>query len=82
MQTFKAILSGWNNYLSKSEVSEAKAKYRAMWCIDCPSLKHGKLLAMIKDDLKEIEGHYCDECKCPISAKIRSNFESCPKDLW
>jgi hypothetical protein len=76
------ILSGWGNFIEKSEVTEAMAESRAAQCIKCNECKEGKLLALIKDDLKEIEGHYCALCYCPISAKIRSELEFCPKQLW
>ena len=76
------ILNGWQNFLAKSEVSELIAEHRAGHCIVCPEFKKGKLLAFIKDDLKEIEGHYCDLCKCPLSAKIRSEKETCPLNEW
>ncbi len=76
------ILKGWQNFISKSEVTEALAEHRAVNCLVCPYLKKGKLLAFIKDDLKEIEGHYCDLCKCPLSAKIRSKNETCPLGEW
>jgi hypothetical protein len=76
------ILNGWQNFLAKSEVTESLAEHRAVNCLVCPYLKKGKLLAFIKDDLKEIEGHYCDLCKCPLSAKIRSKNETCPLGEW
>jgi hypothetical protein len=76
------ILNGWQNFLAKSEVTESLAEHRAVNCLVCPYLKKGKLLAFIKDDLKEIEGHYCDLCKCPLSAKIRSEKETCPLNEW
>jgi hypothetical protein len=76
------ILNGWQNFLAKSEVTESLAEHRAVNCLVCPYLKKGKLLAFIKDDLKEIEGHYCDICKCPLSAKIRSKNETCPLGEW
>ena len=76
------ILNGWQNFLSKSEVSEALAKQRAQICLNCPHNKEGKVLAFIKDDLKEIESHYCDLCKCPLSAKLRSENEKCDLGLW
>jgi hypothetical protein len=76
------ILNGWQNFLAKSEVTELLAEHRAVNCLVCPYLKKGKLLAFIKDDLKEIEGHYCDLCKCPLSAKIRSENETCPLGEW
>ena len=76
------ILDGWQNYLEKSEVTESLAEHRAVNCLVCPYFKKGKLLAFIKDDLKEIEGCYCDLCKCPLSAKIRSKNETCPLGEW
>lgn len=78
----KNILNGWLNFIEKSEVTEEIAEKRAMHCAKCVECKEGKLLALIKDDLKEIEGFYCALCYCPISAKIRSELETCPKGLW
>lgn len=77
----KEILTGWKNYIAKSEVPESIAKERAAICSACPDAKHGKLLAFVKDSLREIEGHYCTLCGCPLSAKIRSN-DICPKKKW
>ncbi|MBF00634.1 hypothetical protein [Flavobacterium coralii] len=77
----KEILSGWKNYLDKTEVTEAVAKERAAICAACPSLRNGRLLAFIKDDLTEVEGAYCSKCGCPLSAKVRSN-DICPENKW
>jgi hypothetical protein len=76
------ILNGWQNFIAKSEVSEKLAKERAAECAKCTHAKEGKLLAFIKDDLKEIESCYCDICKCPLSAKLRSELETCDLGLW
>jgi 16S rRNA C967 or C1407 C5-methylase (RsmB/RsmF family) len=75
------ILSGWKNYLSKSDVAETVAHQRAIICSACPHVKQGKLLAFIKDSLTEIEGAYCNICKCPLSAKVRS-IDICPQNKW
>jgi len=76
-----AILSGWKNYISPGEISESTAKERAAICASCPFAKQGKLLAFVKDRLKEVEGAYCSVCSCPLSAKVRSN-DICPKNKW
>lgn len=74
------ILSGWKNYLNKSEVSEGIAKQRATICATCEHNKKGMILTFIKDSLKEIEGHYCNDCGgCPLSAKVRTKREVCKK---
>jgi hypothetical protein len=78
----KNILNGWGNFIEKSEVTETVAESRAKICATCFECKEGKLLALIKDDLKEVEGHYCALCYCPISAKIRSINERCPLSKW
>lgn len=76
-----SILTGWKNYLEKSEVVEETAKERAAICAACPFAKQGKILTFVKDSLKEIEGAYCEACGCPLSAKIRSN-DICPNGKW
>jgi hypothetical protein len=77
----KEILSGWKNYLSKSEVTETTARQRAAICAACPHAKQGKLLTFVKDTLKEVQGAYCNACGCPLSAKVRSN-DICPEHKW
>jgi hypothetical protein len=77
----KDILTGWKNYLDKSEVVEEIAKERAAICAICPHAKQGKLLTFVRDTLKEVQGAYCNECGCPLSAKIRSS-DICPKLKW
>jgi hypothetical protein len=76
------ILNGWQNFLSKSEVTEQLAKERAGKCKECEHARHGALTAFIKDELTEIQGSYCNLCKCPLSAKIRSEKEKCPIQKW
>lgn len=76
----KDILSGWSNFIDKSEVTEAIAKERAAICSTCVHAKKGILTAFIKDDLKEIQGYYCNDCLgCPLSAKIRTKDNICKK---
>jgi hypothetical protein len=78
----KNILNGWQNFIDKSEVTETLAKERAEFCSKCTQAKSGKILSFINDDLKEIKGHYCNLCRCPLSAKLRSKNETCPINKW
>jgi hypothetical protein len=75
------ILSGWKNFLDKTEVTEQTAKHRAAICAACPQAKQGLLLTFIKDSLTEVKGAYCSLCKCPLSAKVRST-DICPIHKW
>ena len=77
----KEILTGWKNYLDKSEVVEELAQTRAAICSGCPFAKQGKLLTFVRDTLTEVQGAYCKKCGCPLSAKIRSN-DICPIHKW
>ena len=74
------ILSGWKNFIDKTEVTEAIAKQRANICSTCEYSKKSKLLAFVKDELKEVEGYYCADCGgCPLSAKVRTKNNICDK---
>jgi hypothetical protein len=76
-----AIISGWRNFIDRSDVTECVALKRAKICEKCPEAKQGKLLSVVKDDVMEIDGYYCNLCKCPLSAKVRQDVEICPKWL-
>jgi hypothetical protein len=78
----KAIVTGWHNFLEKSEVTECLALKRAQICSTCPEAKKGMLLSVIKDDIKEVEGYYCNLCKCPLSALIRQSTKKCEAGRW
>lgn len=82
MSKLQDILNGWENFIDKSEVTEDLAKQRAKHCLKCDELKKGGLLSLIKDDLVEIQGYYCNKCFCPLSAKLRSVNEKCPLNEW
>ena len=82
MSKIEDILNGWQNFMSKSEVTEEMAKKRAKICLGCDSNIKSKLLIFVKDELKEIEGNKCNECQCPLSAKIRSVNEKCELNKW
>lgn len=82
---FKAIASGWKNYIFKSPTIEELAKTRAKICAECPhfSDKHpfkGKL--MPDKTIEPIEGVACTLCGCPLSAKLRQVLEQCPEKKW
>ena len=82
MSKIENILNGWQNFMSKSEVTEKLAKERAEICLGCDSNIKSILLTFVKDDFKEVEGHKCNECQCPLSAKIRSINEKCDLGKW
>ncbi|MHA2088257.1 MAG: hypothetical protein ACW972_08265 [Promethearchaeota archaeon] len=74
------IISGWSNFIDKSEVTEEIAKQRAEICSKCEHAKKSMLLGFVKDELKEVEGYYCSDCfGCPLSAKIRTKNDICEK---
>ena len=66
------IIKAWRNVIVKDPTIEEEAKRRASICSGCSFAKKGKILTFVKDELKEVEGLYCGECKCPLTAKIRS----------
>lgn len=81
-QTYKNIISGWSNYVFPSVRFEIMAHSRAAICAGCDHAKKGKFEALIKDNIKEIEGIKCTLCGCPLSPKLRSAEEKCPENKW
>ena len=81
---FKAIASGWKNYIFKSPAIEELAKTRAKICAECPHLNLKKSFKKILPDksLGVVEGTGCDICGCPLSAKLRQVLENCPEKKW
>ena len=80
MINLKAIISGWSN-LAFGEV-EPKHYERAEVCSGCEHAVHGDILDRINDQIKVIQGYKCNQCGCPLSAKVRQDVEGCPLGKW
>lgn len=75
------IAQGWNLYLN--DENNTLAKGRSEKCQECPDAIVGTFEKFMPDKtLKQIQGLKCDVCKCPLSAKLRSPNETCPKGKW
>lgn len=59
-------------------ITNEEHKRRAIICETCPQRKYSKFLDFVNDELKEVKGFICNDCGCPLSAKIRSN-DKCNK---
>lgn len=68
------IAKAWLNVLKGITTDEHKK--RASICKECKHSKHSKYLDFINDELVDVKGLICNDCNCPISAKIRS-IEKC-----
>jgi len=77
-----SVLKGWRYAIWRDEKHEQLARNRAEICSGCEHAKHGKILKLVGDDIKEIQGHYCGLCDCPLSAKLRSEDETCDDGRW
>jgi hypothetical protein len=72
----KQFFKGWANFFLGLETKEAKRKSKI--CIKCKHIKKGKIEILKDNQIEEINGAYCNLCKCPLIAKLRSN-DKCPK---
>jgi hypothetical protein len=81
---FQNIVDGWKNLVLYNEVVEQVAIKRAEICSKCPSAKfsNGVHTIVVDNQTKHIRGLYCDECNCPLSAKVRSSNDYCPLRKW
>lgn len=84
MSKVNDIINGWKNYLiGEDKVVKEEAKRRAHICSECPKSKFGIHTAVLPDfEIKEIQGHYCGECLCPLSPAVRSKNYQCPLSKW
>jgi len=84
LEKLNNILVGWKGYIWESPQVEALAKERALQCSNCEFAKVGIVTQFLKDDVKEIEGLYCDRCvgKCPLSTLLRSLEANCKEGKW
>ena len=64
------IVKAWSKVLR--EVTTDEDKRRASICGDCPKKTYSKYRDFINDELEEVIGFVCDDCGCPLIAKIRS----------
>lgn len=81
---YSNIVDGFSNKAFPSPKLEKLAKSRAMICAECPFAKKSKMLETVYADnkTKTIQGMYCDVCGCALSAKVRSQNDSCPRGKW
>lgn len=82
VQKLRSIVKGWSGYIFESEEIEAMAKLRAVECAKCPNAVKGLHDKILDDRIDKVEGMVCNECKCPLSAKLRSEDEKCPLNKW
>lgn len=86
VQKLHNILQGWKNYVFESKEIESMAKSRAIECAKCELAVYGLVASLIDDEIKDVKGLVCNGCetglKCPLSGKLRSPDEKCPKGLW
>lgn len=84
LKNFKEIVNGYTNYAFPTPTIKQLADERARICSSCPHIEPNALLKVIMPDNteKEIQGSKCGICKCPLSAKVRSVFSSCPEGKW
>lgn len=82
------ILNGWKNYIWDSPEIEALAIKRAAHCSNCDQAVESEFWALDEEseEMEKIKGLVCNGCegsiKCPLSTKLRSEGETCPKQLW
>lgn len=78
------IINGWANLAKTSPKIEALALKRANMCAHCPAaIFSGAIYATVIDHKTvQVRGMSCQDCNCPLSAKVRSVNDSCPRGKW
>ena len=78
------IIAGWTNLMLHNEVAERTAMHRANICAECPAAKFsgGVHTIVVDNRTTQVRGLVCTDCGCPLSAKVRSDGDYCPRGLW
>lgn len=78
------IIAGWTNLVLHNSVIEETALKRANICAKCPAARFsGGVHAIVVDNkTTQVRGLVCGDCGCPLSAKVRSDNDYCPRGLW
>lgn len=76
------IIEGFKGVFKCTPLTPEQQK-RAKICNECPLAKYSSSIAVFEgDEIKEVKGIICGDCKCYLPAKIRSNNEECPQKKW
>lgn len=81
-QTVKNIYAGWIALLTNDPQARKLAEERAPHCAKCDHAVFKEHLAIIKDEVKAVEGYVCDLCSCPLSTKLRAPDSKCDAGNW
>lgn len=65
------MIKEWFSILKKDIVTDEE-KRRAKICQGCEDRTYSKYLELIKSEIEEVQGQYCNDCKCPLVAKIKT----------
>ena len=77
------IVSGFANLSFPNQQVEEMAMKRAAICSVCPAAEKTGIYSVIVDNrTKDIQGMKCSDCGCNLSAKVRSEHDSCPRGKW
>ena len=78
------IMEGWANLAFPNAKVEALARKRAAICAQCPAamLSTTTYDIVVDNRTKSIRGMSCQDCGCPLSAKVRAVNDSCPRQKW
>lgn len=74
------IINSWISVIKKEEPTQEELR-RANVCNGCEFKKYSRYLKSIKGKVKELNGYLCNDCGCPLIAKVKNN-NKCPQNKW
>ncbi len=78
----KSVFLGYYYLIFKKDKVEDMAIRRAVFCKNCPHAKMSNTDIVYDKRITFLSGRHCEECGCPLAAKLRSPMEECPIGLW
>jgi len=65
------MIKEWFSVFTGEKIKDHERK-RALICDTCKHKTFSTYLDKIKGEIEEVQGHYCNDCYCPLIAKIKT----------
>lgn len=75
------MIKEWFSVFKKDIVTNEE-KRRAKICQGCEHRAHSKYLELVKSEIEEVQGYFCNYCSCPLVAKIKTQNKKHICNKW
>jgi len=75
------MIKEWISIITNKSVT-LKEFERSKICGKCKHKTYTRYLELIKSEIKDVQGYYCNKCKCPLISKLKTDNPKHICDKW